>query len=110
MWIARMLGLVLFFSVGLVAGRGVAVDRPSWQSVPEETLFIVRVPGLTQFIDALKARTKLGAVVTAEQRWIDFRKLLEHEAGNDWRKLTAAYEKIGVTVDELWKAASGEIG
>src|ERR1043166_6063706 len=110
---ARMRGVAMGVGaalVGLVAGVVAAADRPSWQCVPEQTLFAVRLPGLTQFIDALKARTKLGAVVANEQRWLDFRKLLEEEAGEDWKKLTAAYEKIGVTADELWKAGSGEIG
>jgi len=114
MHVARMPGFTAAFVVWLAAiltmGHGAAADRPSWQSLPDNTLFTARAPNLTGFVDAMKTRTKLGAIVTDEQRWTDFRKLLEDEAGEDWEKFTAGYEKIGLTPDVLWKSAAGEIG
>src|SRR5262245_8511370 len=90
--------------IGLCTAPSFAADRPAWQCVPEEARFVVRLPNVAGFIDALKSRTKLGAVVADEQRWIEIRELVKSEAGDDWEKFTAAFEKLGLTTDELWKS------
>jgi hypothetical protein len=40
----------------------------------------------------------------------DLAKLIEAETGDDWRNLTTAYEKLGLTWDDLRRALEGEIG
>lgn len=87
-----------------------AADRPSWQCLPDETLFVVRLPNLTQCFDALRTRTKLGAVLTDERRLNELEALIEAEAGEDWQNLQTASEKLGLTWDDLHSALNGEIG
>lgn len=106
----QAVGFLVAWLLGFGGISASAADRPSWQCLPEETIFVVRLPNLAHAFDALKMRTKLGAVLTNEQRLDDLTTLLESEAGDDWQNLKVAYEKLGLSWDDLRPALEGEIG
>lgn len=53
----------------LTALSSAAADpRPSWECLPEETAVMVRLPQPREFVEALRSRTRFGAVVLGERR------------------------------------------
>lgn len=100
----------------LALGGGGAVDSlraaemPAQYALPDETLFVVRLPNPSLFWEALKTRTKLGALITAEQRVADFEKLLRDEAGDELEQLNQGLDRLGLSFDDLGRSIAGELG
>lgn len=108
--VLKVIGLGVAAAILVSSTMLQAADRPAMYNLPDETLFVVRVPNLALFWEALKTRTKLGVMMTAEQRVADFEKLVRDEAGEELDQLTKGLERLGLTTDDLWNAVGDEMG
>lgn len=100
----------LLVSTALSSAPVLAADRPAMYALPDETLFVVRFPNPVLFWEALKTRTKLGALLTSEQRVAAFEKLVRDEAGEDLDQLNQGLDRLGLTFDDLGRSVSSELG
>lgn len=72
------------FAALLVAGLAAAAElRPSWQCLPDDTAVMLRMPEPAGFLEALRSRTKFGAVALSEQRMRGIWNLLLDEVASD---------------------------
>lgn len=107
--VLKMIGFCVAAAV-LISSTGLhAADRPAMYNLPDETLFLVRFPNTALFWEALKTRTKLGGLLTAEQRVADFEKLIREEAGEDLDALNKGLARLGLSTDDLWQAIGSEL-
>jgi len=105
--------VVTFLAVGAAAGA--AEPRPSWECLPEETLLMVRVPGVKGFLEAVGSRTKFGAVLMQPDRLRKmtdvFLKQIGKDAGEDVPEMfSKQLGKHGLSPEDLAAAVSGEFG
>jgi hypothetical protein len=55
---------LLFLAIATLASLARAAElQPSHQCLPEETVFVLRVPEGRKFVDAFREQTKLGSVL-----------------------------------------------
>lgn len=85
-------------------------DRPSWQSLPDETFVMVRVPNLAELFDALRTRTKLGAVVFDDKRLAGVQELILSEVEDDWNKVLGDLKQLGLEPTDFAALTKGELG
>ena len=82
----------------------------SWQSLPEETIFAVRLPDVPGVIHALRERTKFGQVVLSEKRLDGFLDLLKEEGAEAWAEMVDQLAAIGLKPDDLPALSKGAVG
>ncbi|HUY35363.1 MAG TPA: hypothetical protein VMV69_21645 [Pirellulales bacterium] len=63
----RLFALSLAWSWTCV-GALAAEPPPSWRLVPDETVLLARVPGGSEFVDALRLQTKFGKTIFSSER------------------------------------------
>lgn len=97
-------------AISFATTTGLAADRPTHYSLPDETLFVVRAPAPAAFWEAVKTRTKLGSILVSEQRVADLEKLVREEAKDDLDEFNKGLDRLGLTGDDLLKALEGELG
>lgn len=68
---------------------GAADVRPSWECLPEDTAALVRLPQPAEFLEAVRGRTKFGAVALAAPRLKAAWSMLVDAARRDTRGATA---------------------
>ena len=87
-----------------------AEERSTWQTLPEETLIAARIPGAGVFMEALRERTKLGAVVFSEERFDRIVPILEKHDSGEWRGFVDELGDYGLTPGDLIGMLAGESG
>lgn len=88
----------------------VTAQKPVWQTIPDDALFVVRVPAPREFYDALKTRTKLGAVAFDERRLNALKDVIVEDSKDDFEILATQFAKIGLETEDVLALAAGEIG
>ena len=83
--------------------------KPSWQSLPSETTFAVRLPDGAGFLSEIRG-TRIGDHFFGEERVNEALEVLRTEAGEDWEALEEALRGYGLTPQELPGALRGESG
>ena len=73
----------------LLASRTRAADalQPSHQCLPDETVFVIRVPEGRKFVDAFREQTKLGSVLLSQKRFEGIVNLIREQAGEGLTKV-----------------------
>jgi hypothetical protein len=103
-------GWVLLFAAGLFPAATALAQRPVWQALPDETLAVVRAPAPKEFYEALRSRTKFGAVVFEPRRLEAIKDLLVADAKEDLEAIGAQFQKLGLEPGDLLGLADGELG
>lgn len=106
---AAALPLILSAILFSAAGVG-AAERPTSQTLPDETVAFVRLPNLKSAYDAFKNQTKLGAVLFEQKRIDALKEYLAEESKKELDDLTAELVKIGLSFDDILSTFSGEVG
>lgn len=100
----------------LTATSAFAVDlRPSWECLPEETAVLLRMPQPAEFLEAIRDRTKFGAVAMSEPRLQGFWKLLLDKfrsdgAAGELEDLDEALGRYDLRQEDLPAAFRGDVG
>lgn len=100
----------------LVVGAARAADlRPSWECLPEQTGIVVRMPQPAAFLEAIRSRTKFGAVALSEQRLGGLWSLMLEQArsgpaGDDLDALEESLARYDLKKDDLAAALAGDLG
>lgn len=110
--ITFLFAAVLSFAAAASAAADV---RPSWECLPEETLLMVRVPGMKAFIDAVGSRTRFGGVLMQPDRLQKLARLLLERVDKDsgknvFEEISKQLGRHGLSPDDLMAAVSGEFG
>ena len=82
----------------------------TWQCLPEETAFAVRIPNGRAIADACVKNTKLGAVLFSEKRREIVAEALRKSNSDDWAEFQKKLSEYGLTTDELLQFFAGESG
>lgn len=96
-------------------GLPASEPRPSWECLPDDTALMVRLPAPARFLDELRSRTRLGAVVIGEERAAAAGGLLldalrPDVSGGALEALDESLARHGLRRDDLVAAAAGECG
>jgi len=111
----RLFVLPLVWSWACV-GASAAEPTPSWRLVPDETMLLVRVPGGSEFVDALRRQTRLGKLLLSPER---IEKLVNvqgqesrgQEGAQDAKGLISqALAQIDLKGDDYLQLLEGELG
>ena len=109
-------GMCVVAAAVAISGAASADElRPSWECLPEETLLMVRLPGVRTFVEAVGTRTKFGTVLMQPDR---LRKVagmvleqFDKQTGeNVVEEFSKQFGKHGLSPDDLAAAVSGELG
>lgn len=85
-----------------------AVD--TWQCLPAETAFAVRIPDGSTFAQEFVENTKLGSVVFSEKRKELVTKAMAQADAEDWKEIKTQLNEYGLETDDLPKFLAGETG
>jgi len=107
--LAATLPVMLLAAVSFVAAVG-AAERPTSQTLPDETLAVVRLPNLKGAYDAFKTRTKLGAVLFEQKRIDAVKEYIAEESKSDLDEISAQLVKLGLSFDDILGIFAGEVG
>lgn len=109
---SRLLSVGLLLA--LLAARLLAAAelRPSWQCLPEDTAVMLRMPEPAGFLEAIRFRTKFGAVALSEQRMRGVWDLVLDEFGGidgpeDFEQMLGKYD---LHADDIPAAFRGDTG
>jgi len=100
----------------LTATSAFAVDlRPSWECLPEETAVLLHMPQPAEFLEAIRDRTKFGAVAMSEPRLQGFWKLLLDKfrsdgAAGELEDLDEVLGRYDLRQEDLPAAFRGDVG
>jgi hypothetical protein len=100
------IGLLLAGSEPIAA----AELKPSWTCLPEETVALVRIPGGNAAAEALKTRTKLGALLFNPDRIGRLGELLGDKGREEWEEFTQGMAKYDLKISDLSLLLQGEAG
>lgn len=106
---AALLSLVAL-ATSLAAPMVGAAERPTSQTLPDETLAVVRLPNLKAAYEAFKTRTKLGALIFEQKRLDLLKEYIVEESKSDVDELTAQLVKLGLSFDDILGTFAGEVG
>jgi hypothetical protein len=85
--------------------------RPSWECLPEDTAAMVRLPQPAAFLEALRTRTKFGAVALSEARMQGlWNAVLAHGGDEEIAEFGEQMAKYGLERDDLTAALEGDVG
>jgi len=100
----------------LAATTGFAADlRPSWECLPEDTGIMVRMPQPAAFLEAIRTRTRFGAVALSEQRlqglWnLALDTVRRDGGGQDPDELEETLARYDLRKEDLPAALGGDTG
>jgi len=108
-----LLCLLVLFSwlvpQGVGAGEA-APARSSWACLPANTLGAVRMEDPSAFADALRTRTRLGAMLFGQKRRQEWQRAFEMVRGESWHEFIAALEPYGLAPEDLFELFTGPWG
>ena len=89
--------------------------RPSWECLPEETAVLLRMPQPAEFLEAIRDRTKFGALAMSEPRLQGFWKFLLDKfrsdgAAGELEDLDEALGRYDLRQEDLPAAFRGDVG
>ncbi len=104
--------LAILLLAMLLASRAQAADalQPSHQCLPDETVFVLRVPEGQKFIDAFREQTRLGSVLLSPKRFEGIVNLIREQAGEGLTKFTDSLSKYNLKIDDFPKLFDKEVG
>ena len=79
-----------------------------WDCLPAETIVAMRMPDNGAFLDALRARTKLGKTVLTRERYDRCLEILRQADQQQWDQMIEDLEPLGLTPAELPDLFKGE--
>jgi len=111
----RLCTVAVVFALAAVAPAAAADLRPSWECLPEQTGIVLRMPQPAAFLEAMRTRTKFGAVALAEPRVEGLWNLFLEQArrGSESTNLDALDEvlaKYDLKKEDLPAALGGDLG
>ncbi len=95
---------------------GIAADlRPSWECLPDDTAVMMRLPDPRAFLEAMRTRTKFGAVALSDRRlegvWTAILDALRTGGvGEESETLEDRLGKYGLTPADLQTVFAGDMG
>jgi hypothetical protein len=107
---------LVVLALGVAMPCAAAADlRPSWECLPADTAFMVRVPGLAEFWKMIQARTKFGSVALSPKRLEGLWQTLATIQGDDdeeWslEKFEESLRKYGLETSDLARVFDAECG
>lgn len=107
---------VVTAAVLLAAGAAAAADlRPSWECLPGQTGVMVRMPQPAAFLEAIRSRTKFGAIALSEPRlqglWsLALDALRRGPDGEDLDALEETLARYDLRKEDLPAAFGGDLG
>ena len=108
--------LVVAVALLLAAVPAVAADlRPSWECLPDDTGIVVRMPQPAAFLEAVRTRTKFGAVALSEQRlqglWnLALDTMRRDGGGEDLAAIEETLARYDLRKEDLPAALGGDTG
>jgi hypothetical protein len=89
--------------------------RPSWECLPEETAVLLHMPQPAEFLEAIRDRTKFGALAMSEPRLQGFWKLLLDKfrsdgAAGELEDLDEVLGRYDLRQEDLPAAFRGDVG
>ena len=103
-----LLAFSFLVSICLLGPARAQGEQSIWQSLPEETALAIRIANGTEFLEAMRANTKLGAVLLSQERIERIKEIIEQqEEGQEFNENLAQY---GVTLDDMLALLAGESG
>lgn len=107
----RILSISASVSLAVAAGAsGVAeTSRPSWEALPSDTVFAIRIPNGNEFFNAIKG-TQIGRHLFSEERIDEYLAIVERERGDDWHSFRRGLGEHGFEPRDLVRVLSGETG
>jgi len=111
----RLCTVAVVFALAAVAPAAAADLRPSWECLPEQTGIVLRMPQPAAFLEAMRTRTKFGAVALAAPRVEGLWNLFLEQArrGSESTNLDALDEvlaKYDLKKEDLPAALGGDLG
>jgi len=84
--------------------------RPSFESLPKDTLIVARSANPTKLLNAMRADTKLGSVLFSRQRWDRMMTVINEQEQEEFKDLKRGLGKVGLTLEDLPKMLTGDFG
>ncbi len=112
MWLRMWLGVC---ALGLtVSGASAAGLRPSWECLPPDTAFMMRVPQLAEFWKMIQTRTKFGNVALSPKRleglWQTIATIKGDDGETSFEELEKGLRKYGLESSDLMRILDAEFG
>ena len=104
------LSFLLWSALLATSARGELASSSPWLVLPEETVGALRIPHGKNFLDALVANTRLGAVMFGEEKQAALAKVLETAGEQQWDSFQKQLEEFGLTREDLQHVLAGESG
>lgn len=107
-----MAGCLLMLAVWLLPGEPLAAAdlKPSWHCLPEETVVLARMPQPREFYEAIRSRTKLGAVVLKQDRMDKAVELIREQAKDGLADFEKSLGDLNLKIDDWQAIFSSELG
>ena len=96
--------------MSIVATAQAADLQPSHQCLPDETVFVLRVPAGRKFVDVFREQTKLGSVLLSPQRFEGVVNLIREQAGEGLTQFTDSLAKYNLKIEDFPKLFDNEVG
>jgi len=104
--------LAITLAMAGTTGRG--DERPSWQCLPADTAVMVRFPGLSGLLEALRSQTRFGAVAMRQERldglWQAVVGEADREGGFSPEEFEDSLRKYGLEPADIWAMFDREMG
>lgn len=84
--------------------------KESWQALPAETVFALRIPNGSVAADQLRQRTQLGKVMLDPKRMTTVQEMIQKKDPQEWAKIQRKLNEWQLTVDDLPRILAGESG
>ncbi len=106
---------IVVLALGMAMPCAAASDlRPSWECLPADTAFMVRVPGLAAFWKMIQTRTKFGSVALGPKRleglWQVLANLKDDTGDSSLDDFEESLKKYGLATDDLSRVLDAELG
>lgn len=89
---------------------GQGTSHSSWNCVPEQAVFAIRIPDGSDCIDALREQTKLGAVFFNDKRLEQFKTFLRNKDPDAWDDAVEEMGEYGFSPADFPAMLAGETG
>lgn len=84
--------------------------RSSWQCLPDETVFAVRIPQGNAFMEAMRRDTQLGAVMLNPQRLEKAKAFFKEHNPDGWKKIEETLDRHKLSLDDWTRLIGTDFG